>query len=174
MIAELKASGEFDYVEPDWQVQALQTPSDSAFVDGTLWGLHNTGQSGGQAGIDVNVVPAWARRRVFLVVVGVVDTGVRYTHQDLASNMWTNSNETPGNGIDDDNNGYIDDVYGINAINDSGDRTTTTTMAPTWRAPSRPRNDAGELVGVAFTSKIMALKFLGASGVGRRQAPFSA
>jgi subtilisin family serine protease len=167
-IAELKASGEFDYVEPDWHVQALQTPSDSAFVDGTLWGLRNTGQSGGQAGIDINVVPAWGSTTgSSSVVVGVVDTGVRYTHQDLASNMWTNPNEIPGNGLDDDNNGYVDDVYGINAINDSGDPNDDnnhgTHVAGTIAASG---NDAGEIVGVAFTSKIMALKFLGASGSG--------
>lgn len=167
-IAELKASGEFDYVEPDWHVQALQTPTDSAFVDGTLWGLRNTGQSGGQAGIDINVVPAWGSTTgSSSVVVGVVDTGVRYTHQDLASNMWTNPNEIPGNGLDDDNNGYVDDVYGINAINGSGDPNDDhdhgTHVAGTIAASG---NDAGELVGVAFTSKIMALKFLGASGGG--------
>lgn len=168
IIAELKASGEFDYVEPDWQVQALQTPSDSAFADGTLWGLRNTGQDGGQTGIDINVVPAWSSTTGSAsVVVGVVDTGVRYTHQDLASNMWTNPNEIPGNGIDDDNNGYIDDVYGINAINNSGDPNDDndhgTHVAGTIAASG---NDAGELVGVAFTSKIMALKFLGSSGGG--------
>ena len=55
------------------------------------------------------------------VIVGVIDSGVRYTHQDLAANMWVNPTETANNGIDDDLNGYIDDVYGINAITGSGD-----------------------------------------------------
>ena len=55
------------------------------------------------------------------VIVQVTDTGVSYNHPDLAANMWKNPGEVAGNGIDDDNNGYIDDVYGINAITNTGD-----------------------------------------------------
>ncbi|HAP64555.1 MAG TPA: hypothetical protein DCR93_35425 [Cytophagales bacterium] len=54
------------------------------------------------------------------VVVAIEDQGVDYNHPDLDGNMWTNSGETPGNGIDDDNNGYVDDYYGYNFGNDNG------------------------------------------------------
>jgi subtilisin family serine protease len=167
-IKELQATGLFEYVEPDWQVQLLAPPTDSAFVDGTLWGLQNTGQNGGTANVDVNAVPAWdITSGSPSVIVGVVDTGIRYTHQDIAGNMWTNPGEIPGNGADDDGNGYIDDVYGINAIDGSGDpfddNEHGTHVAGTIAATAF---DGGQHVGVAYNARLMALKFLSASGSG--------
>ena len=167
-IKRLKASGAFSYVEPDWQVRALTAPNDSAYVGGLLWGLRNIGQSGGVAGVDINVLSAWnTTTGADSVVVGVVDTGIRYTHQDLVSNMWQNPGEIAGNGLDDDNNGYIDDVYGINAINGSGNPMDYnghgTHVAGTIAASGF---DVGQHVGVAYTSKLMGLKFLDSSGRG--------
>ena len=167
-IKKLKETGLFEYVEPDWRVHLLQTPTDSAFVDGQLWGLRNTGQNGGVAGIDVNAVPAWdVTTGSSSVVVGVIDTGIRYTHQDLASNMWTNPGEIAGNSTDDDSNGYVDDVYGINAITGSGDpfddNNHGTHVAGTIAATAF---DSGQHVGVAYNVRLMALKFLDASGAG--------
>lgn len=164
----LMATGLYEYVEPDWIVTVSQTPTDAAFTDGSLWGLRNTGLSGGVAGVDVNALPAWAvTRGSQTVVVGVVDTGIRYTHQDLAGNMWVNPGEIPGNGIDDDANGYIDDVHGINGITNTGnpmdDNDHGTHCAGTIGATA---NDAGQIVGVAWNVKLMALKFLSASGSG--------
>ena len=70
-----------------------------------------------QKGADINVVPAWELTKGNnTVIVAVIDQGVDYEHEDLAANMWVNEDEIPGNGIDDDNNGYIDDVYGYNFI----------------------------------------------------------
>lgn len=167
-IKQLEKSGKFEYVEPDWVVHLLNVPTDSAYTNGTLWGLNNQGQNGGTAGVDVNVISAWSQTTGDPnIVVGVVDTGIRYTHTDLASNMWVNPNEIPNNGVDDDNNGYIDDIYGINAINNSGDpfddNDHGTHCAGTIAASG---NDAGPIVGVAYTTKLMALKFLSASGSG--------
>ncbi len=167
-IEELKATGLFEYVEPDWQVSLLQAPGDDAFTSGELWGLRNTGLNGGVAGIDINAVNAWAVTTGSpSIVVGVVDTGIRYTHQDIAANMWVNPNEVPNNGIDDDNNGYIDDVHGINSINGSGDpmdgNDHGTHVAGTIAATA---NNGGEHVGVAYNVKVMALKFLPDNGFG--------
>lgn len=77
---ELMATGLYEYVEPDWILTVNQVPTDSAFANGTLWGLKNTGQNGGIAGVDVNAQPAWALTTGSpAVIVGVVDTGIRYT-----------------------------------------------------------------------------------------------
>ena len=112
----------YEYVEPDWMVGIDALPTDSAFTDGKLWGLRNTGQSRGMAGIDVQAVEAWdITTGSNEVIVAVIDTGVRYTHNDLAANMWKNPGEIAGNGRDDDGNGFVDDVHGINAIRNSGD-----------------------------------------------------
>lgn len=168
----LRASGQFEYVEPDYIVSIDAVPTDSAFTDGTLWGLRNTGQNGGTSGVDVDAVRAWdITTGSNDVVVGVVDTGIRYTHQDLAANMWVNSGESGGNkatnGIDDDANGYVDDVYGINAITGSGnpmdDNNHGTHCAGTIGAQA---NGGGPHVGVAWQVRLMGLKFLAANGSG--------
>jgi subtilisin family serine protease len=167
-IRELEQTGLFEYVEPDWIVHAQTLPTDSRFTDGTLWGLRNTGQSGGTAGVDINAVAAWNTTTGSPnVVVAVIDSGVRYTHQDLAANMWVNPGEIAGNGFDDDSNGYVDDIHGINAITGSGnpmdDNDHGTHVAGTIAAAA---NSGGGHVGVAYGVRIMALKFLAADGSG--------
>lgn len=164
----LKDSGQFAYAEPDFQVKALATPTDLRFQDGTLWGLQNTGQDGGVAGVDINAAKAWdVTTGTNSVLIAVIDTGVRYTHRDLAANIWTNPGEIPGNGIDDDNNGYVDDVHGINAITGSGDpfddQGHGTHVSGTIGAAA---NNGEPLVGVAWKVSIMGLKFLSSEGSG--------
>ncbi len=168
LVKELMATGLYDYVEPDWIVTTQQVPTDTAFTNGALWGLRNTGQNSGTQDVDVNAVPAWALTRGSPnVIVGVIDSGIRYTHQDLAANMWRNTREIAGNGIDDDANGYVDDVHGINGITNSGDpmddNNHGTHCAGTIAATA---NNAGQHVGVAYNVRLMGLKFLSASGSG--------
>jgi subtilisin family serine protease len=154
------------YASLDYLVQADLLPNDPRF--GELWGLHNTGQSGGTADADIDAPEAWEISTGSSgIVVGVIDTGVDYNHEDLAANIWRNTGETPGNGIDDDGNGYVDDIYGIDAYNGDSDpmddHNHGTHVAGTIGAVGG--NGIG-VVGVNWQVRIMALKFLGAGGSG--------
>jgi len=111
-------------VEPDYLVYSTATPNDPSFNNATQWSLNNFGQNGGLAGADISTTDAWdIRTDASSVIVGVVDTGIRTSHQDIIDNIWINPGEIPNNGIDDDGNGIVDDVHGLNAIENNGDPT---------------------------------------------------
>jgi subtilisin family serine protease len=176
-MAALQASGRFEFVEPDYVLKASATPTDTAFTDGTLWGLKNTGQNGGTAGADIGAVGAWELTTGSAeVIVAVVDSGIRTTHQDLAANLWRNPGETGAgketNGQDDDDDGFIDNVFGINAIPDPSDPAAGNPMDDNGHGThvagtiGAAANDAGPHVGVAWTVRLMACKFLDSGGGG--------
>lgn len=142
------------------QVNVSATPNDGYW--NVLWGLH------GSNDVDMDAPAAWnLSTGSDEVVVVVTDTGVDYTHPDLRDNMWINPGETAANGIDDDGNGYIDDIHGINAITNSGnpmdDNGHGTHCAGT--IGGRGNNGIG-VAGVNWRVKIMATKFLSSSGSG--------
>jgi len=162
----LVADPQIDHVEYNYRVTVNRSPNDTLYHD--MWSLQNHGQSGGKPGADINAPQAWDMHTGSRdVVVAVIDTGVDYTHPDLAANLWTNPGEVPDNGVDDDNNGFIDDVYGYNFVNNTGDPRDDhghgTHVAGTVAAEGN--NDLG-VVGVAWQARVMALKFLDASGGG--------
>ena len=164
-----KGLHKFSLMEANHIVWADATvPSDPSFS--SLWGMNNTGQSSGTADADIDAPEAWDRSTGNgSVVVGVVDTGIDYNHPDLAANMWRNPGETPGNSLDDDGNGFIDDVYGYDFVgaNDSDpidDHYHGTHCAGTIGAVA---NNGQGVAGVAWNVKMMALKFLSASGSGQ-------
>ena len=119
-LAMLRASPDVAYAEPNEYVYADTIPNDPSF--GLLWGLRNTGQGGGYAGDDIKATQAWDLFRGDPSLrIGVLDTGIDYTHPDLAANVWTNPGEIAGNGRDDDGNGYVDDVHGYDFVNLDGE-----------------------------------------------------
>jgi subtilisin family serine protease len=168
-LARLRQSQDIEYAEPDYTLQLQGTaPNDFRYGTGELWGLHNTGYLGGTPGADIKAYEAWdIRREAPGVIVALVDSGVRLTHEDLAPNLWRNPREIPGNGIDDDNNGVIDDVFGFNAFADNGnpadDLGHGTHVAGTIGAAG---NNALGVVGVAWKVQLMATKFTGPDGNG--------
>ena len=165
-IFALEAHPAVSYAHPDFTVSLAAIPNDPDF--NSLWGMNNTGQTGGTADADIDAVEAWdIRTDASEIVVAVIDTGIDYTHPDLAANMWVNDGEIPGNGVDDDNNGFIDDVHGYDFVNDDGDPMDDndhgTHVAGTIGAVGN--NNVG-VVGVAWDVQLMAVKFLGANGSG--------
>ncbi len=174
--AQYAAMPEVDFVEPNYIYHIDAPPNDPSF--GALWGLHNTGQTGGTADADIDALEAWATATGSRnIVVGVIDTGVDYNHPELAGNMWTNAAELNGiTGVDDDANGIIDDIYGARWVSGNGVATSGdpyddhyhgTHTAGTIGAAG---NNSLGVVGVNWNVRIMALKFLfpvaggGASG----------
>lgn len=161
-----KALSDVAYAEPNYILTTDVIPNDPSF--GTLWGLHNTGQSSGTPDADIDAPEAWdITTGSASVVVAVLDTGIDYTHPDLVANMWINPGEIPGNSIDDDLNGYVDDIHGIDTANgDSNpfdDHNHGTHVAGTIGATG---NNGTGVVGVNWQVKLMPCKFLGASGSG--------
>ncbi len=159
-------SGLVSIAEPDFVVHAFLTPNDPSFAQ--LYGLHNTGQTGGVPDADIDAPEAWGINIGSRdILVGVIDTGIDRTHPDLAANMWTNPGEIPGNGIDDDGNGYVDDVHGWDFVNNTNnpadDHYHGTHCAGTIGAVGG--NGVG-VVGVAHHVSLVALKFLSATGGG--------
>lgn len=165
-LKELNSLPEIIYAEPNYLIQAQITPNDPLFSD--LWAFQNSGQFQGMSGIDMGMDSVWDMVGASdPIVVAVLDSGIDYLHEDLAPNIWINSDEIPGNGRDDDNNGYVDDVYGYNFFNNTSDPADDyfhgTHVAGIIGAVG---NNGVGVAGIDWNVKLMALKFMGTDGKG--------
>ena len=170
-VADFQAeAAQISVAEPDYILFASLTPNDPAF--GSMWGPHNTGQSGGVPDVDYDGPEAWD---LFTgsdnVVVGVIDSGTQLNHPDLVDNLWVNPLEVADNGIDDDGNGLIDDVHGYDFYAFDSDPADEhghgTHVAGTVGAVG---NNGIGVVGVSWRARLMTLRFLGPSGSGPTSA----
>jgi subtilisin family serine protease len=167
LVGRLRAHSEVLQTSPNYLLHVAEViPNDTLFTQ--QWDLKNTGQTGGKAGADIHATQAWSvSTGSSSVVVADVDTGINYNHPDLAANVWKNPGEIPGNGIDDDHNGYVDDVYGINPVsgnvNPLDDNGHGSHTAGTMGALG---NNGAGVTGVNWNVKLMGLKFLDSSGSG--------
>ena len=160
-IASYSALQDVVAVQPNYYYRLLNTPDDPHFLSGDMYGL-----------LKISAPAAWDMTTgSSAVVVADIDTGMRYTHEDLSPNLWTNTSEIPNNGIDDDGNGFVDDYHGYDFRGDNpftpsedGDPFDQhghgTHTAGTIGAAG---NNGLGLVGVAWNIKIMPIKIFSAA-----------
>lgn len=162
-IEDLKNNPMVEMVEPNYIYHASRLPNDSRLSD--LWGLVNKKKTSG--GVDIDAKDAWDITTGSRdVVVAVIDTGINYNDPDLKNNMWINEQEAKGQpGVDDDGNGYVDDVYGYDFLNNDADPIDDQNHGSHCAGTIGAEGDNGQgVVGVAWKVRLMALKFLSAQG----------
>lgn len=170
-LAAFRADPNVRYAEPDYRIETAAIPNDALFD--LQWGLHNTGQTingvAGTPGADIRASEAWD---LFTgnpnFRIALIDTGVDYNHPDLAANIWTNSAEANGiTGVDDDGNGYVDDIHGYDTGDDDGDPMDSighgTHLAGIIGALG---NNTLGVAGVNWRCKLVPLKFFDSQGLG--------
>ena len=184
-VAALEADGRCLTAEPNFIVTQDQVVIDSAptkpvedqyeppagapiDLRRSQWNLHNEGQTGGVVGAHVTAIDAWAESKGAGVVIALMDTGIDLENSDIQPNLWVNPGEIAGDGIDNDGNGYIDDVHGINLVertappDDDNDHGTYNASV----IGAVEGNDENGLVGLAPESKMISIKFMESSGRG--------
>lgn len=177
-VAELELDGRVEVAEPIWERRITGEPTATSKAELAAvtandprkpdqWHLERANVTGAWEWLDDNGFEPWGDRGI---VVAVIDSGVDYNHEDLAGNMWVNAGETPNNGIDDDGNGYIDDIYGVSTVGSTFDHTGDpqddnghgTHVAGIVAAQG---NNSRGVIGVAPNVQIMAIKAAQFSGV---------
>ncbi|MBT7610310.1 MAG: S8 family serine peptidase [Bacteriovoracaceae bacterium] len=182
-IEDLKLNSNVLYIEPNYMVKlnpiedghhvfTNETLADSKFKK--QWGLKNTGINGGsifapgKKGEDINAENAWRHTRGRRdIVVAVIDTGIDHTHNDLQANLWVNQTEKDGEpGVDDDGNGYVDDVHGYDFANKDGDPMDGHGHGTHCSGVIGAVHNRAGIAGVMANVKVMGIKFLTDRGSG--------
>ncbi len=171
-IRALKDDPAVEFAEPNWIYTHQATSNDTYYTNGSLWGMYGDATSdttlpANQYGSQAD--KAWAANKTNCspVWVGIIDEGYMYTHEDLAANAGKNPGEIAGNGVDDDGNGYVDDVYGWdfdgnnNTVFDGTSDDHGTHVAGTIGGVGG--NETG-VAGVCWSIKLINAKFLGRMG----------
>lgn len=148
-------STEIEAVQPNYYYQLLLTPNDPQFASSGMYGLTK-----------ISAPAAWdLTTGSSTVVVADIDTGLRYTHEDIAANVWTNPGEINGNGVDDDGNGFADDYYGYDfRFNDADPLDEHGHGTHTAGTIGAAGNNLLGVVGVNWTVRIMTIKIYSSSG----------
>ncbi len=187
-IANFQSLPEVEYAEPNFVYRVIELNEIDALLNGDnaynrtndpkfdeLWGLHNTGSNdptgmtGGVAGADVDALRAWdITKGSKSVKIAVIDTGIDYNHPDLAENMWVNEAEANGEaGVDDDGNGFVDDIHGYDFANNDGDPMDGQSHGTHCAGTIAAVHDNGEgVAGVMSEATLVAIKFLTDAGSG--------
>jgi|GEM_PF-2885068 len=167
-VRKLEADPDVLFAEPDYLMHPDAIPSDGNLD--ALWGLQNAGQlvngSLGLAGADIDAVAGWDIGRTSRsTLTAVIDSGITFDHPDLAGQIWNNPGEIAGNGIDDDNNGFVDDVHGWDFNDNDNDPTDGldhgTHVAGTIGATG---NNSFAVTGVSWDASLLPLQVCRASG----------
>jgi len=168
-LRSLHADAAVDFAEPNWLYQANKVPDDPYYLDGSLWGMYGDSSPLFQNAFGSQAGEAWDAGHFSCkgVMVGVIDEGAMAKHEDLKANFWRNLHEIAGNGLDDDDNGFIDDTRGWDF--DGNDKSTY----------DGPQDDHGTHVsgtigavggnglgvaGICWKLQLLNVKFLGAGG----------
>lgn len=166
VIEKLNEDSNIIYAQPNYPLNISAVPTDNKFNN--QWALYNNGQvinnKAGRENVDINVMNAWnLTQGDDSVIVGILDTGIYINHNDLRSAIYQNDYEIAGNGIDDDNNGYIDDINGWDFYNDDAnvfDAASTDTHGTNVAGIIAASANNGGVVGVAPLVKLLPLKFI--------------
>lgn len=168
-----------EYIEENITYTISNAPADEDY--GKQWGLKNTGRNSGgiffpgKEGVDIDAETAWKITKGDKnIKIAVIDTGVDYNHKDLVANIMINEGEIPDNGIDDDGNGYIDDVYGYDFANDDADPMDGHGHGTHCAGVIGATHDHFGIAGIMDKVQILPIKFLTDSGSGTLDAAIKA
>jgi subtilisin family serine protease/DNA-binding beta-propeller fold protein YncE len=162
----LRAEPGLEYAEPDYVVHADRIPDDPMLAQ--QWVVRNTGQTGGTPGDDLDALRAWnVTTGSRDVIVAVIDSGIDASHPDLRDNVYVNPGEIPGNGVDDDGNGLVDDVSGWDFANGDNDPFDDLFHGTHVSGIIGAVGDNGVgVAGMAWRVRILPCKFLNSDGLG--------
>jgi len=153
-VRDLNRNPAVAYAEPDYLAHIIATPNDPQYAD--QWGLSQ-----------INAPGAWDETTGSSdVVIAVIDSGLDTNHPDLAGRLWTNPGEIAGNGIDDDNNGHLDDMHGWNIVDDDANLSDNTGHGTQVAGVIGAETDNGEgVAGVCWNCRLMVVKVTQSGGV---------